>query len=68
MSPAITATRPNTTGACVACLLGQTHTQHDRALPVVQRSSITVPTTTTRAPALHDYLPFPGETDHYPSV
>ena len=68
MTPPITATAPRTLGCCVACLTGQTHTDHDRALPAAQRSSITAPTTTTRPPALHEYLPFPGESDHYPSV
>jgi len=64
MSPAITATRPNTAGACVACLLGQTHTQHDRSLPVVQRSSITAPVTPKPDPDIPGY----GETNRYPAV
>jgi hypothetical protein len=69
MSPAITATRPTTTGACVACLLGQSHTEHDRELPVVQRSSITAPVPAPRTPALHEYLPFPGESAlGYPAI
>lgn len=41
MSPALTATRPRTLGCCVACLLAQTHTVHDTALPAATRSSVT---------------------------
>jgi hypothetical protein len=63
MSPAITSTTGRTF-RCLACELN--YGEHDCAdyrAPVTQRSTVRVP-----APALHEYLPFPGESDHYPSL
>lgn len=68
MNPAITATPERVSTACVGCLTGHAHTDHDAPLPVMQRSSITAPVPARPAPPLHEYLPFPGESDHYPSL
>ncbi len=60
MSPAITATRPRTSGCCVRCLLGQTHSVCDTSLPVVQRTTITATRPTPAAdPDLPGYLTEP---------
>lgn len=64
MTPPITATRTRTTGACVACLLGQSHTEHDTTLPVATRTSITAPARAIPDPDIPGY----GETDHWPAV
>jgi len=66
MNTALTATKTRTITVCVLCAADLAHTRCDTALPVAQRTTVTVPARPLLEP--DPLIPAYGETDRFPAI